>query len=59
MFVAGLRLGIPYAELLTMRLGELLMMLESQIPPDSGGGRGQGDEVRWATQSDIDRFMRM
>lgn len=50
-FSAGLKLGIPYDELIRMHLPVLLMMLESQVPIDS-----KSNGVRKATQADINAF---
>lgn len=51
-FTAGLKMGIPYMELVRMRVPVLLMMLESQMPMESNKKGG----VRKATQRDIDAF---
>lgn len=45
-------MGIPYMELVRMRVPVLLMMLESQMPMESNKKGG----VRKATQRDIDAF---
>lgn len=55
MFAAGLKLGMPYAQLVKTRLPVLVMMLESQVPMDSGKASG----TRRATQKDIDVFASM
>ena len=52
-FTAGLKVGIPYQRLVTMRVPVLIMMLDSQRQ------RAQsGPTVRRATQADIDAFAR-
>lgn len=53
LFTAGLKVGIPYQTLVTMRVPVLVMMLDSQRPSDS-----KGPTVRRATQADIDAFAR-
>lgn len=54
MFSAGLKLGIPFRELVDMHVPDLVMMLDSTIPMETGGGGAVPQEVaRNATQADI------
>ncbi len=58
MFAAGLKLGIPFSELVDMHVPDLVMMLDSTVPMEPGGtGDGDAQEVaRDATQTDIRTF---
>lgn len=51
-FSSGLRAGIPWDRLMTMRLPELLMFLQSTVPQ-----RNSSDGTRDATLEDIDRLL--
>ncbi len=55
MFSAGLKLGVPFSELVDMHVPDLVMMLDSTIPMDKGGNGGAAarDATRDATQADI------
>ena len=48
----GLKAGVPWAELCRMTLPTLLMMLGSTAPKEGAEGSAS-DEVREATQADI------
>ena len=56
MFSAGLKLGVPFSELVDMHVPDLVMMLDSTIPMETGektGGTVAKEATRNATQSDI------
>lgn len=53
LFTSGLKLNVPYSELLSMRVPVLLMMLESQRPRTEP----KRPTVRKATQADIDALL--
>ncbi len=56
MFSAGLKLGVPFSELVDMHVPDLVMMLDSTIPMETGGKTGGAvaqETARDATQSDI------
>lgn len=56
MFSAGLKLGVPFSELVDMHVPDLVMMLDSTIPMETGektGGTDARETTRNATQSDI------
>lgn len=55
LFMRGLKAGVPWAELCRMSLPTLLMMLGSTAPKEGAAGPAS-DEVREATQADIQAF---
>jgi hypothetical protein len=53
MFSAGLKLGVPFSELVDMHVPDLVMMLDSTIPMETGektGGTVAKEATRNATQ---------
>lgn len=54
LFMAALKSNIPWARLVRMGVTTVVMLLDSL--PKAGGG-GAEDEVRDATQADIDRLL--
>lgn len=55
LFMRGLKAGVPWVELCRMSLPTLLMMLGSTVPKEGAAGSAS-DEVREATQADIQAF---
>lgn len=58
LFTTGLKLGVPYERLVTMRVPVLLMMIDSQYGGDGGGG-APNSGTRRATRADIAAFAAM
>lgn len=56
LFMTGLRLNIPWDELLEMQLPRLTMMVDAAYGSGRKGKKQGGREVRDATQADIDAF---
>lgn len=57
MFTAGLKLGLPFEELVDMHVPDLVMMLDSAVPMEDGEkSTGEDGVTREATQADIAKF---
>ena len=54
--MTGLKLNIPWEQLVSMQFPRLVMMLGAAYPPSRKSGAA-GSEVREATQADIDALL--
>lgn len=57
LFMTGLRMNLPWGQLVTMQLPRLVMMIDAAFPAENGSRKAARNGVREATQADIDALL--